>query len=186
MPGFLSEYEGTEQIDLGGGYWVEVKKCLSRAEMAHMEAVMGGRQRVEVKEGGHQFAELDTGAGRTELVVWSLVAWNLDDPDGTIWPLDGVDKGGRVTYPPGCLRRQSVGRLPGKVFDQIWKVCNTLNGQKEGPAAQAAFPGPDELGDPDGDGSAAGAGPVPDGAGVLAEAGLGSGDPGGPPAPAGP
>ena len=163
MPGFLSAYEGTERVDLGGGYWADVKKCLSKKENGAVETAMGSRQRVDVSA-GRQFANIDTGAARVEMVIASLVAWNLDDADGTIWPL-GPDK---APFPPGCPRRQSVDRLPAPVFDQIWKRCDELNGQ-EAPAGRKRFPDPAELGDPDGDGGPAGPAGLPDGAGVLAE-----------------
>jgi hypothetical protein len=177
MPGFLSAYEGTERVDLGRGYWADVKKCLSSAEMGAVEAAMGGRQRMDVGS-GRQFVQLDTRAGRVEMVVASLIDWNLDGEDGTIWPLD-PDK---PPYKPGCGRRQSVDRLPGPVFDKIWKRCDDLNGQDSG-EDRARFPDPGELGDPDGDGGAAGPGGLPDGAGVLAEAGPVEGSDPAPPAP---
>jgi hypothetical protein len=171
MSGFLSEYEGTERIELGRGYWADVKKCLSRGEMAHMEAAMGGRQQVDVTK-GRQYAQLDTGAGRTELVVRSLVAWNLDDADGTVWSLDP----GKPPFSPGCERRQSVARLPGPVFDRIWKRCDDLNGPVKDPSAKATFPGEDVGGDPDGDTGTADPASVPDRAGDVAAAGPDAGN----------
>lgn len=185
MPGFLSAYEGTERIDLGDGYWVDVKKSLSSKEYAPVENALGGTQRIDLTAGqngskpsGRQSAVIDVRTGRTELVVASLVAWNLDDADGSVWPLD-PDK---PPYKPGCGRRQSVDRLPESVFDRIWQRCDAMNGQPD-PQEAATFPDPAERGDPDGDGGAAGPGPVPDGGGVLAEAGAYQGDAGGPPAP---
>lgn len=181
MPGFLdaSGYGGTTRIDLGGGYWCDVKNSLSVAEKAHVDECMGSRQKVDVG-GQRQFAELDIGASRREMVVQSLVEWNLDDEDGTVWPLDAGGKfAGRRgnQYPPGCPRRLSVERLPGPVFDQVWGVCDGLDSPRQGREA-ADFPGQAERGDPDGDGGAAGPAEVPDRAGVLE----GAGDPAGYPA----
>lgn len=184
MPGFLAAagYDGTEKIDLGHGYWAEVKRCLNTTEMGMVENVMGGgRQTIDVSQGGKRFAELNIRASRVEMVVQSIVSWNVDDDSGQPWPLDGVPdpKSGNIHYPPGCLRRQSVAKLPGPVFDQIWKVCDDLNSPLAGQAA-AGFPGQPVSSDPDGGDGTAGAAAVPDGAGVLDAAGLDEGDPGDP------
>lgn len=167
--GFLaaSGYEGEERIDLGNGYWADVKRCLSSSEAALAEAAMITNHRLA---DGSQSAVLDQRGYRAEMVVQSLVAWNLDDEDGTPWPLDGSEARGRTVYSPGCLRRQSVARLPEPVFEQIFKVVDELNSPRRGPEA-ASFPGQDERGDPDGDAGAAGAGQVPDGTGLLEGAG---------------
>lgn len=169
MPGFLSAsgYEGDETIDLGNGYWVKVKRCLSAAEMTRVENTMGaGRQRIDVSGGGRQFTELDIRGSWTEMVVESLVAWNIDDEDGTVWSLE-PEKG---PYSPGCVRRQSVARLPDPVFKLIWQRCDELNAPRKGPEA-ASFPEQAVGGDPDGDAGAAGPVEVPDGTGVLEAAG---------------
>lgn len=173
MPGFLqaSGYDGTEKIPLGNGYWAEVKKCLSAEEMTFVENVMGaGRQKIDVSNGGRQFAELDLRASWTEMVVQSLVAWNIDDPDGTPWSLDAGGKfagrGGENPYPPNCPRRHSIARLPDPTFKAIWQKCDELNSPRSGREA-ADFPEPDERGDQDGDAGAAGPGPVPGGEGAV-------------------
>ena len=173
MPGFLqaSGYDGTEKIDLGEGYWAEVKKCLSAEEMAFVENTMGaGKQRIDVSNGGRQFAELDIRSSWNEMVVQSLAGWNVDDPDGTVWPLGAGGKfagrGGENPYPPGCPRRLSVARLPDPVFKQIWAKCDELNSPRTGREA-ADFPDPDELGDQDGDTGATGPGAVPGGEGAM-------------------
>lgn len=182
MPGFLqaSGYDGTEKIDLGNGYWAEVKRCLSAEEMAFVENTMGaGRQRIDVSNGGRQFAELDIRSSWTEMVVQSLASWNVDDPDGTVWPLDAGGKfsgrGGENPYPPGCPRRVSVARLPDPVFKVIWAKCDELNAPRTGREA-ADFPGQDERGDQDGDTGASDPAAVPDGAGVLEGTGAEAGD----------
>jgi len=163
MPGFLSAsgYEGTHVIDLGDvapGYTIEVKRYLSEAEAGFVEtAMMGGKQRVEMNA-NRQFSDIDTRAGRVELVVQSLGSWNLDDPDGTVWPLDsGIDtapKPGVNPYPPGCPRRRSVARLPSPLFDLVWEQCNKLNEPRKG-ADAAQFPDPAVGGGPDGERGAA-------------------------------
>lgn len=183
MPGFLSHYDGTERIDLGDGYWVDVKKCLSHTELQFAQAMMGaGRQNVDLS--GRQFATIDMNAFETELIVQSLVDWNIDDPDGTIWPLDaGHDRrrpGDLNPYPQGCPRRQSVARLPAPVTAVIFARCNELNGPLS-KTEQARFPDPDGGGDPGWDGGTPGTSVVPDPEGVLGTAGGDEGNPGGPP-----
>lgn len=157
MPGFLaaSGYDGTERIDLAPGYWAELKKCLSEEEAGWAEAAMMGKVRAEMSE-NRQYADLDTRAGRVELVVQSLMSWNLADDDGTPWSLEGIRgiRPGLNPFPPGCDRRKSVARLPSPIFDKIWAKCDELNAPRT-PAEAATFPDPAVSGDPDGDGGAA-------------------------------
>lgn len=157
MPGFLSAYDGVEHIDLGRGYWVDVKKCLSHAELQQAQAKMGAsRQTVEANR---QYATVDMNAFETELLALSIVDWNLDDEHGEKWPLA-----------PDRSRRASIARLPGPVASQIYQVCNELNGPKAKRDA-AQFPGEDLGGDSGGDAGAAGVGELPDPAGLLGEVG---------------
>lgn len=176
MPGFLEDtgYGGTTKVDLGGGYWAEVKNCLSTAEKEWVDALLGGKQKVDVG-GQRQFAELDIAGSRTEMVVQSLVEWNITEEDGrTTWPLDAGGKfagrGDQNPYPPGCPRRQSIARLPAPTRDQIWAKCDELDNPRQGREA-ADFPVPDVSGDQDGDAGSAGTSPVPDGAGDVEAAG---------------
>lgn len=157
MPGFLSAYDGVERIDLGRDYWVDVKRCLSHFELQQAQAKMGaGRQTVETT--GRQYATIDMNAFENEMIVLSVVDWNLDDENGGKWPLA-----------PERALRQSVARLPAAVASQIFTRCNELNGPA--PAREAAqFPGEDLGGDPVGDGGPAGVGVLPDPPGVLGEA----------------
>jgi hypothetical protein len=165
MSGFLSAYDGVERIELGRGYWVDVKQCLSHAELQLAQGKMGaGRQTVEA--GGRQYATLDMNAFETELIVLSLVDWNLTDQQGVLLPLT-----------PDRARRDSVARLPGSVTSVIFKRCNELNGPQSTREA-ATFPDEAVGGDPDGDLGSPGAGVVPDPAGLLGEAGADPGRPG--------
>lgn len=167
MPGFLSAYEGTHRIELGTfsgvAYWVDVKKCLSADEMARVEAALGAAKRkviVRSNDDVDEAADLDYRAWRVEMVARSVVAWNLTDQNGGDLPLQ-----------PESHRRASISRLPSPVFDQIWKVCNDLNGQKEDPAERVSFPEPPVSGDQDGHPGPAGPPPVSAGTGVLAAPG---------------
>lgn len=168
MPGFLSAYEGTERIDLGRGYWVEVKKCLSSAEYAPVEMALGSRQRPTANGSGTvTFGEINQREAQIRMLLASIEDWNLSDDgtDGPKWPLS-----------PEKLKRESIERLPAGVRMLIYKKCDDLNGPPD-PDEQARFPDPGELGDPDGDGGAPGADGVRVRAGDVAGV-RGEGEPG--------
>lgn len=154
MPGFLeaSGYDGTTRIDLGNGYFAEVKNCLSSAEKNRVDDLLGGKQRIDV---GAQrtYADLNFSASRDEMVILSLTDWNLDDPDGTVWML-GEPTPGKDPFPANHPRRLNVGRLPAPVRDAIWAKCDELNAPRTGQDA-AQFPGEGVGGTEDGDGTAA-------------------------------
>jgi hypothetical protein len=177
MPGYAAAlgYDGTETIELGAGYWVKVKKALTQAEKGRVDDLLGGKQRVDVA-GQRQYAEMDYTASRTEMVVYSLDSWNLDDENGVELSLAGVADGrGRVTYPPGCERRRSVAEIIGPVFDQIYAVCDRLNAPRKG-ADAAAFRDEPVGGDPDGDDGTGGAAADAVGAGDVAAVRADEGD----------
>lgn len=163
MPGFLSAYEGTQRIDLGRGYWIDVKKCLSSAEYAPVEFALGSRQHVSANGNGKvQFSDIDQREAQIRMLIASIDDWNLDD-DGVKWPLADAK-----------AKRASIERLPVAIRMQVYKVCDALNGPPE-EDEQARFPDGAERGDPDGiagPGSAVG---LPDGTGVLAAAGADEG-----------
>lgn len=170
--GFLSAYEGTETIDLGDGWWVKVRKCLSSVELGWAQSAMGAdRQRVEGN--GNQYADLNVQAFQRELVVQSIDSWNLTDADDRPLPLDagpGPARHGQNPYPPNCPRRVSVGRLPAPVFAQVYDKCNEMNGTRD-PDEAARFPDPAVGGGPDGDGRPGDPPAVPPGEGAVAAAG---------------
>lgn len=164
--GFLSAYSDTRKIDLGGGYWVEIKECLSIVEKQRAEKALTPNPRVDMS--GRAEAGMDLSAFHTEMVVASITAWNLDEDDGTVWPLT-----------PEPVKRKNIARLPASVFDQIFKEVDELNGPK--PARERAqFPEPGVGSDPDGDGGAGEPVDVLGGAAALAAPGAaptGPGDP---------
>lgn len=155
MPGFLDAagYGGTERIDVGGGYWIEVKRALSSAEYAPVEKHLGsGRMAVRV-DGGSQTITVDPRGAQEEMLYQSVTAWNLDGdpwPDGTPWPLE-----------PEKDKRKAIAALPVAVRIKVYQKCDELNGPRE-PEEAAQFPGEDVGGDPDGDGGTAAADSVPD------------------------
>lgn len=168
MPGFLSAYEGTERIDLGRDFWVDVKKCLSSAEYEPIEQALGSRQRPTANGKGQvTFGEINQRESQIRMLLAAITDWNLNDDgtDATKWPLA-----------PERAKRQSIERLPAGVRMQIYKKCDDLNGPPD-EDEQARFPVQGELGDPDGDGGTAGADGVRVRAGDVAGV-RGEGEPG--------
>jgi hypothetical protein len=139
--GFLSAYSSTRKIDVGGGYWVEIKECLTIVEKQRAEKALSSGPVFDAS--GRGSAQMDMPAFHTEMVVASVTGWNLDEDDGTVWALT-----------PEPVKRKNISRLPAPVFDRIFEAVNELNGPQ--PAKERAqFPEPGLGGDPDGDGGAA-------------------------------
>lgn len=109
--GFLSAYSKNRKIpvgDEGSGYWVEIREILSQGDKEQAErALTTGR--VDGDRGVQ--IDMDTTTYRLEMVYASIIAWNLDEEDGTIWP---------VTL-------ENVKRLPGIEFDRIFTIINETN-----------------------------------------------------------
>jgi hypothetical protein len=163
--GFLSAYSGTQKIDLGGGYWIEVRECLSIVDKQRAEKALASSPKVDMS--GNGTVSLDTVAFHNAMLEASIVAWNLDDDNGTVWALA-----------PSNVKRDNIARLPAPVFDQVWQVVNDLNGPRER-ADQVRFPEPGVVGDQVGDGGSAEPADVRAGAAVVAApwaAPVGSGD----------
>lgn len=160
MPGFLEDldYDGSHRIELGKGYWIDVKKCLTSAEYQKVQNFLGqGRQPVKVGGDGTQMITVDVYAAQCEMLNRSITAWNLTGPDGAEWPLE-----------PEKERRASITRLPMAVVIKVYQECDKLNGPRKG-ADAVRFPDEPVGGDPDGDGGPADPAAVPEGAGDVAE-----------------
>lgn len=139
MPGFLDAYEGVKRIELGNGYWIDVKLCLSSAEYRRVQAHLGaGRQTLSVSGSGDTTTQIDPASAQDEMLFQSIADWNLDD-DGKPWPLS-----------PASERKASIARLPASVHMQVYQVCDELNGPRQGKEA-AQFPDEPVGGGPDGD-----------------------------------
>lgn len=162
--GFLSAYSGTRRIDLGGGYWVDVKTCLSIVEKQRAEKALTSDPTVDMS--GRGTAKVDMPAYHNEMLVHSIAAWNLDEDDGTVWELT-----------PEPVKRRNIARLPAPVFDAILKAVDELNGPQS-TQERAQFPEPGVSGDPDGHPGAAVLGDVLGGAATVAAPGPAQGEPG--------
>lgn len=108
--GFLSAYEGTRRITVGEperGYWIELREVLSQGAKEKAERALSRKISLD----GNVESQLDTVSYRQEMVLASIVNWNLDDDNGTVWPIN----------------MQSVRRLPGSVYEELWSLVNKLN-----------------------------------------------------------
>lgn len=162
--GFLSAYSGTQKIDVGEGYWIEVRECLSIIDKQRAEKALASSPKIDMT--GNGTVSLDTVAFHNAMLEASIVGWNLDDDDSTVWALA-----------PSNVKRDNIARLPAPVFDQVWQVVNDLNGPRER-ADQVRFPEPGIVGGPDGDGGSAVAEDVRGGTAVVAAPGAAPGGPG--------
>lgn len=154
--GFLSAYSGTKNLDVGGGYYIEVLECLSIVDKQRAEKALA-TPRVDMNGQGDM--ALDTVAFHNVMVNASIIGWNLDDDDGTVWALT-----------PASVKAANIARLPGPVFDQVWQAVNELNGPR-GRAEQVRFPDAVAVGDPVGDGGPGVAGDVHDAPAAVAAPG---------------
>lgn len=154
--GFLDDEKisGTTTVDLGRGYWVELRNCLPREKTKIAEGLLTGATIVKDAEGTRA---TNTADYRTYLVRASIVAWNLDDGDGDdarVWP-----------YNNDAAIARGVDRLPEKHFQKLWAKVDELN-QEDDEEEQARFREGHDLGD---QGGAAGAAePVEVRAGAVA------------------
>jgi hypothetical protein len=147
--GFMSAYDGTHRIVIphpDGDYWVELKKHLSHGAAEKATAALQGLEVVD----GKARSKADIYKSQLEKVLASIVAWNLDDDNGTVWPVN----------------QQSLRRLPDSVFDLLFETVEKSNAP-EGRAERTRFPAEDDGGDPVGDAGASESGDVPDGAGAV-------------------
>lgn len=150
--GFLSAYDGINRVVIGDpsrGYWVDL-----REHVPH-----GGREKAEralvnmtVVDGKTSLAP-DVTEYRQLLLLASIAAWNLDDDNGVIWP----------------ITLENVLRLPGSVFDDLWKKIDETNAPRSAEENQQFRDG-SVRSTADGDGSSADSGDVSDGARTVAAA----------------
>lgn len=151
--GFLSAYSGTHRVTIphpDQDYWVELREHLPHGATEKSAAALQAVTMV----GNRTMPSPDVFKSRAELVLASVVEWNLDDDNGTVWPVN----------------MQSIRRLPEPVFDRLIQAIETSNAVPA-PAERAQFPDEGAGGDPDGHGRAAEHVDVPAGAAALAAAG---------------
>ena len=116
--GFLSHYSDVERIDVTppgsaeGPFYVSIKKYLTGDEF---EAAKRALSTVKVADSGIT-PEPDIAAYQRELIVASVLDWNLTDENDQVLPLA-----------PLADKRISVGKLPETVLAQLLLKINESN-----------------------------------------------------------
>lgn len=149
MAGFLSAYSGTRKVHIphpDRDYWVVLKETLSVGAKEDAErALTNGRISTEGVE-----MTMDTVSYAQMMVLSSIVEWNLDNEDGTIWP----------------ITLESVKRLPDLEFSRLRKMIDEMNSPDK-PEERRRFPDGVVGIDTDADGRTTIVGHVLDGAGTV-------------------
>lgn len=152
MGGFLSLYDETDRVDLGGGYYVDIKRYLSDAEADRASRALVAPQLKSEVVGAGDGTEgevrsvtttVDQGGYNTEVLVAAIVDWNLTDRGDDPLPLPpyvpakptGEDRANEV-------RRQSIRQLPAFATKKILKQIS--DNEKRGAGDPAAFQGTGE------------------------------------------
>lgn len=148
MGGFLSLYNQTDRVDMGGGYYVDIKRFLSDAEHDRAQrALVSPRIETTVSGDGDSAPKsvatvVDQQAYNHEVMVMAIVGWNLTDEQGEPLPLppymDPPKSGNDVA---NTVRRASIRRLPAFATQRILKQIS--DNEKLG-ADDAGFPGDGE------------------------------------------
>lgn len=156
--GFASKYEGVDRVDVGDGYWVDIKKALTWAESEAAEKAGFGfavAPNLDDPKKTRTNVSIDPEAKMFEMVLASVVDWNLDNDDGSKWPLDydraleaaGKAKAAGQGNAWKSPRRRSLERLPKPVADLLQAEVGKRNQAMDEAKAQSFRPG-GGLGDP--------------------------------------
>jgi hypothetical protein len=128
--GFLSEYDGTEKVDLGNGYWAELRVFLpSEAEAKAQQRLARVQVKADPASGKamDMTTDVDQGAYLNEMAAQALISWNLTDKDDKLLPFKSIED-----------KRKSIGRLPKSIVDLFVSKIKDKPGERD-----ADFPGED-------------------------------------------
>lgn len=129
---FLSAYSDVKRVPIGDperGYWVDLKEYVSQGDKEDAERALTAM----VVNDGKAVVNPDVTTYRQLTLVAAIAGWNLDD-NGVVWPVS----------------LESVKRLPGVVFDELWKHVEESNAPRS-KEDQLQFRAGDVSGDPHGD-----------------------------------
>lgn len=134
--GFLTAYEGTYKVvvDEERNYWVELSKHVSQGSKESAERALSK----VVMTKGEAIPTPDVARYRQLMLLASIKSWNLDDDNGTVWPID----------------LKHVQALPAGIFDDLWKAVEGQNKVRT-PEEDRQFPVEDLSSGTDGDAGAA-------------------------------
>lgn len=148
--GFMSAYDGTHRVVIphpDKEYWVDLKNHLTHGATEKSTAALQQLTMVD----GKPCPAPDVFKSQAELVLASVVAWNFDDDNGTVWPIN----------------MQNLRRLPDSVFTLLHRAVEVSNAP-DGPQERLRFPDEGPVGDSHGLGGAAFPVDVPAGAAAVA------------------
>ncbi len=134
MAGFLSLYNKSERVNLvnvpetdDGAFWVDVKVSINKADY---DAAQRRLMRNKLNMSGNKSTldgDLDIPGFEEEMLVRSIVGWNLTDDNGSSLPL----------VPEPALRK-AIMSLPASVIAQVYERVNELNARR-GEVETASF-----------------------------------------------
>lgn len=153
---FLDDYTESVRVELGHGYWIDIKPVLTYAEQRAAEKHLRATRTV-VDENGKATTTVipNLDAYRFTRLMAAITDWNLDEKDGSIWSLDPKHKA------------ENVNRLPASVVKKVDEQIDALS--KEDTAERVDFRDEAVGSDSDGDTWAAPPVEVPAGEVVVGE-----------------
>lgn len=113
MAGYDDDTTGTETVPLvvNPEYWVEIKTCLDRKDLAQAEKLL---TKATASLNGDTTITPQVSDYRDLMVFNSIVKWNLTTSDGTLWP----------------ITLENVQKLKGPDFEAIQDRVTALNSAK--------------------------------------------------------
>lgn len=151
--GFLSAWDGATRIDVSdlagdppGTWWVDLKRCLTHEEAEAVMRALAGKA-IDVDNTAGENAKIrsklsmDTVIDHQEdLVLMSILSWNLTDRDGTLLPFHPTEE-----------LKESLSHIPSPVYDRIAEAVMAANSEtrEEAKTFPAAGSGSSENADDD-------------------------------------
>lgn len=86
--GYNSKRFSVVKVDLGDEYWAEVAPLTKAEDDACQRALLGGELEGEVGSLSDLRATLHQRDYTDQLLVFAIKRWNLDDEDGSSFPID--------------------------------------------------------------------------------------------------
>ena len=165
MPEYLTRYDETQRVELPGGFWVDIKRCITGTQKRAIrrKQITYGIEEVANPRGGPPtsravITHIDPDVFAYELAIVSIVDWNFES-GGKKWPLS-----------PEAAKRAHYDKLDEPDQDAIEAACTLANAEPTR-EEDAQFPTDGERGDAAGPLDASDVGQVLDGAEVLEPAG---------------
>lgn len=106
--GFLSAYSGTVRVDVGGEYYVDLRKYITQGAQERAEQAL---VRIKTDAAGNQVVDPDIATYRKLMVLAAIDSWNLDDDSGATLP----------------VTEENVGKLPMPIFNTLWQQTQKNN-----------------------------------------------------------